>query len=551
MEPLSEKSLEALSLGTISSPRSLPSLGNLKLDDHAPPAKPLRPPSAPPQRRPASASAVAVPYSRAAAAGRPAGEPAVATQWRPHSASAVATQMASGGSAVHACRILQRLKTEMLPPSEEAARPQRPASAHRPSRMARPRPCSARCRCESCRPGEARKEKEKPMLQYCVTPPASLHSLASSVYSKGVAKDSLVDLAEDTDYPDSDGESQEPEKTHMADLIPKLAVLLRELFGVAVAGLSPCTTESRGSGHARWKRLQEQVELAYRCTGLQKEGGALSTKPPLLYVQSLFKSVASDSLIRGLISKEQLERELVALERFCNIKGFEEISTRAMREAVLTASFADVAIREVRGLIAQAAEACLIVSTQGNYLEYGQGKDVALREAVVCANPAWLELFEYQESEIIGMAFKDIDGLQGPLTTQVAKDRMRGLLTSLQREDEVQMVNYTGRTGRPLQITMGIHIIKRCGWNMAFLVFVKEHVEVEGERLERRRVVTKSKTSRSKSNLSKWADLDDESNQSPVSVAESLLESEGSTTSRRSKRRGLPRGMSSALGSNN
>jgi hypothetical protein len=104
-------------------------------------------------------------------------------------------------------------------------------------------------------------------------------------------------------------------------------------------------------------------------------------------------------------------------------------------------------------------------------------------EKVLATNKKWLELFEYTEDQVIGKKFRDIEGFQGPLTTEVCKLHLVSLLvTERPSVKGLQVVNYTGQTKKAIILQENVDILRWHGQNMAFLCSIvgfKDALHVE------------------------------------------------------------------------
>jgi len=91
----------------------------------------------------------------------------------------------------------------------------------------------------------------------------------------------------------------------------------------------------------------------------------------------------------------------------------------------------------------------------------------------------WCKLMQYQQADVVNKAFSQIHGLQGPLTTEVSKLMLASLVLSKERLVKgVTVVNYTGETRRPLELTLSVQVFQWCGENVAFLCRVTKWAEV-------------------------------------------------------------------------
>jgi hypothetical protein len=97
-------------------------------------------------------------------------------------------------------------------------------------------------------------------------------------------------------------------------------------------------------------------------------------------------------------------------------------------------------------------------------------------ERVLAANDQWLDLCEYSTAQVVGRAFTEIPGFQGPLTTDQCKLQLAGLLISERSSvDNLEVVNYAGRTGRAIHMKLKIDILKWRAQNMVFLCSIVGH----------------------------------------------------------------------------
>jgi len=102
-----------------------------------------------------------------------------------------------------------------------------------------------------------------------------------------------------------------------------------------------------------------------------------------------------------------------------------------------------------------------------------------LREKVVSASAAWYNLLEYSKQAVENRAFSEIPGLQGPLTSDWSKLQMASLLLTKERSVEnVKVVNYTGRSRRPLEICLNVQVFQWQGAIAAFQCTVQSSNEV-------------------------------------------------------------------------
>jgi len=104
-----------------------------------------------------------------------------------------------------------------------------------------------------------------------------------------------------------------------------------------------------------------------------------------------------------------------------------------------------------------------------------------LRERIVGANRAWLELLAYEESQIVDRSFAGIPGFQGELTSEESKLQLAMLLISKERSvSSIRVVNYTGRSRVALDLELSIRIFKQGGRNIFFLCSITSHRPVAG-----------------------------------------------------------------------
>lgn len=102
-----------------------------------------------------------------------------------------------------------------------------------------------------------------------------------------------------------------------------------------------------------------------------------------------------------------------------------------------------------------------------------------LSERVVSASAAWYDLLEYDKQSVENKAFSQIRGLQGPLTSDWSKLQLASLLLTKERAVEnIKVVNYTGRSRRPLELCLGVQVLQWQGTNAVFQCTVQSSREV-------------------------------------------------------------------------
>jgi len=95
------------------------------------------------------------------------------------------------------------------------------------------------------------------------------------------------------------------------------------------------------------------------------------------------------------------------------------------------------------------------------------------------ASTAWCELMEYERADVVHKAFSQIRGLQGPLTSESSKLMLASLVISKERLIEgITVVNYTGQSRRPLELTLSVQVFTWQGLSVAFMCTVTKWAEV-------------------------------------------------------------------------
>eukprot|EP00930_Biecheleria_cincta_P062611 TRINITY_DN48070_c0_g1_i1.p1 TRINITY_DN48070_c0_g1~~TRINITY_DN48070_c0_g1_i1.p1 ORF type:complete len:352 (+),score=74.82 TRINITY_DN48070_c0_g1_i1:53-1057(+) len=102
-----------------------------------------------------------------------------------------------------------------------------------------------------------------------------------------------------------------------------------------------------------------------------------------------------------------------------------------------------------------------------------------LSERVISASAAWYELLEYDKQSVENRAFSEIRGLQGPLTSDWSKLQLASLLLTKERlVENIKVVNYTGRSRRPLELCLSVQVFQWQAANAVFQVTVQGAQEV-------------------------------------------------------------------------
>jgi len=145
-------------------------------------------------------------------------------------------------------------------------------------------------------------------------------------------------------------------------------------------------------------------------------------------------------------------------------------------------------IAELRQLLAVSQAPCCLVECDGNFqaatqsgqsLQLGQARAPPLRERFVCANSSWHRLLEYEDRDVAGRSFSEIRGFQGQLTTDSSKLKLGSLLITKETcVEDLKVVNYTGRTKRPVELEVRVNIIKHRGRNVFFMCSIASHREI-------------------------------------------------------------------------
>lgn len=100
------------------------------------------------------------------------------------------------------------------------------------------------------------------------------------------------------------------------------------------------------------------------------------------------------------------------------------------------------------------------------------------KEEIICTNGGWQEICEYSAEQVVGKAFNQIPGFQGPLTSPNSKLFLAGLmLAERDYEDCIKIVNYCGRYGQPVELELGVHILRWRGQSVAFLCSILSHAK--------------------------------------------------------------------------
>lgn len=108
-------------------------------------------------------------------------------------------------------------------------------------------------------------------------------------------------------------------------------------------------------------------------------------------------------------------------------------------------------------------------------------------EKVHAVNKAWLDLCEYEEGQIIGKPFSEIEGFQGPLTSGREKLSLTDLLmTEKPRETGLNIVSRCGDSGRSVEMTLDMDVLRFGNRNLAFLCTVAEHRVIGATRVRSR-----------------------------------------------------------------
>lgn len=124
---------------------------------------------------------------------------------------------------------------------------------------------------------------------------------------------------------------------------------------------------------------------------------------------------------------------------------------------------------------------CILVVCDENFqTQASQVPTGPLHERIVCANREWYDLYEYEESEIVGKSFSQIRGFQGQDTSEESKLRLASLfLTKENCVDDIHVVNYNS-SGLPLQLILRASVFRRQGRNAAWLCTTTGHKLLDG-----------------------------------------------------------------------
>lgn len=97
------------------------------------------------------------------------------------------------------------------------------------------------------------------------------------------------------------------------------------------------------------------------------------------------------------------------------------------------------------------------------------------------ANRAWYSLLEFDEDEVCGRTIEEASSFKGGPLDQRWESRASSLDVLFDTPnivvDDLQVVSYTGRSGRRLQITLSAVVVKRDARNVAFMCSITEHTE--------------------------------------------------------------------------
>mmetsp|Transcript_21934 Transcript_21934/g.38546 ORF Transcript_21934/g.38546 Transcript_21934/m.38546 type:complete len:350 (+) Transcript_21934:33-1082(+) len=106
----------------------------------------------------------------------------------------------------------------------------------------------------------------------------------------------------------------------------------------------------------------------------------------------------------------------------------------------------------------------------------GEEKRKKRCERILAANDEWLEFCHYKRREVVGRAFKEVRGFQGPLTTEISRLLLTSLLVSDKTSEKgMEIVNYVGKPRKALVLQLNIDIMRWHEQNMVFLCSIVGH----------------------------------------------------------------------------